>query len=61
MRATEMSRAINDAGKSPAEAAPAQSFSFNNFLYLQLNYAVLWNNGKPTDLGSLGAALATSP
>jgi uncharacterized membrane protein len=49
--------AINDAGQVAGGSGNCASFSFNNFLYLQLNHAVLWNNGKPTDLGSLGGIL----
>ena len=50
--------AINDAGQVAGGSGTCASFSFNNFLYLQLNHAVLWNYGKPTDLGSLGGSFS---
>jgi probable HAF family extracellular repeat protein len=50
--------AINDAGQVAGGSGTCASFNFNNFVYLQLNHAVLWNNGTPTDLGSLGGSLS---
>ena len=49
--------AINDYGQIAGGSGTCASFNFNNFLYLQFNHAVLWDNGKPIDLGNLGGSL----
>lgn len=46
--------AINDRGQIAGGSGSCAPFNFNNFLYLQFNHAVLWDNGKPIDLGNLG-------
>lgn len=49
--------AINDYGQVAGGSGTCAPFNFNNFLYLQFNHAVLWDNGKPIDLGNLGGRL----
>lgn len=49
--------AINEHGQVAGGTGTCAPFNFNNFLYLQFNHAVLWNNGLPIDLGNLGGAL----
>ena len=49
--------AINDYGQIAGGSGTCASFNFNNFLYLQFSHAVLWNNGRPIDLGNLGGSL----
>ncbi len=48
--------AINDDGQIAGGSGTCSSFNFNNFLYLQFTHAVLWNNGRPIDLGNLGGS-----
>jgi uncharacterized membrane protein len=50
--------AINENGQIAGGSGSCAPFNFNNFLYLQFAHAVLWNNGKPTDLGNLGGSLS---
>ena len=49
--------AINDYGQIAGGSGTCASFNFNNFLYLQFSHAVLWDNGRPIDLGNLGGSL----
>jgi uncharacterized membrane protein len=51
--------AINEHGQVAGGSGTCAPFNFNNFLYLQFNHAVLWDNGRPIDLGNLGGSLNT--
>jgi uncharacterized membrane protein len=51
--------AINEHGQVAGGSGTCAPFNFNNFLYLQFNHAVLWDNGSPIDLGNLGGSFNT--
>ncbi len=48
--------AINDGGQVAGASGECAPFNPASFLYLQPVHAILWENGKATDLTSLGGA-----
>jgi probable HAF family extracellular repeat protein len=46
--------AINDRGQAAGGTGTCAAFNLNNFIAIQFAHAVLWDNGKPIDLGNLG-------
>jgi probable HAF family extracellular repeat protein len=46
--------AINDQGEVAGASGTCSSFNPNSGLFLTENHALVWQNGKPTDLGNLG-------
>jgi probable HAF family extracellular repeat protein len=46
--------AINDRGQVAGGTGTCAAFNLNNFIAIQFAHAVLWDNGKPIDLGNLG-------
>jgi uncharacterized membrane protein len=48
--------AINESGQVAGASGDCAPFNLATFLYIQPVHAILWENGKPTDLLSLGGA-----
>jgi uncharacterized membrane protein len=48
--------AINEKGQVAGGSGDCAAFNPASFLYIQPVHAILWENGKPTDLMSLGGA-----
>jgi probable HAF family extracellular repeat protein len=46
--------ALNDKGQAAGASGPCSPFNPNSGLYLTENHAMVWENGKGTDLGNLG-------
>ena len=48
--------AINEAGQVAGTSGACAPFNPNTYIYIQPVHAILWENGKPTDLLSLGGS-----